>query len=709
MTIDLEIKGQLAKLLATEDLVVEHKKVETAMFNVDTRVLTLPMWKKASNEVYDMLVSHEVGHALFTPNEDPTIKVPMSFINIVEDARIEKMMKRKYAGIPKTFRRGYLQLHEDDFFCLKNEDISSMNLADRVNLLFKVGSFMEVPIKNSRESDIVDMVSDAETFFDVQIAAEALYKYCKEEQEANTKTDIPDQKSTPQNSGQGDYQTEDTEQSEEQSEEQNQEQQQTDTSPNMEGGSFGSVPPDEEGSYGGTDPEVKTDSAFNNGIKNLVDLDSVGNNYVEFPDLNLDSVINSNNEVHSFISNHFKVFDSEQFDNVDKSFKDYKKTAQKEVNYLVKEFECRKAADSYSRASTARTGVLDCTKLHTYKYNEDLFKKVTVIPDGKNHGLVFILDWSGSMSNILMDTLKQLYNLIWFCKKTSIPFRVYAFTYEFNTVDYDEHGKATYPKRHYDKKDGLLFVDERFSLMEFFTSKVTSKELETQMKNIWRIAYQFRKYARYSIHPKLSLSGTPLNESVIALNKIIPLVKKQENLQKVHCVILTDGESAQIPFHKEFHRKWDQPGESYIGTARLTLNSYLRSRKTGKVYQVRGDWKKITETLLTCVKDENPTVNFIGIRIVKRDVSYFIRQSTGYDTDEFDKAIKQWNKDKCVSLSSNGYTKKFGLSAQFISQEVDFEVKEDATKTQIKSAFIKSLKTKKLNKKILGEFVEVIC
>ena len=63
----------------------------------------------------------------------------------------------------------------------------------------------------------------------------------------------------------------------------------------------------------------------------------------------------------------------------------------------MKEFECRKAADSYARASTARTGVLDTSNLHTYKYNEDLFKKVSVIPDGKNHGLIFVLDWSGSM------------------------------------------------------------------------------------------------------------------------------------------------------------------------------------------------------------------------------------------------------------------------------------------------------------------------
>ena len=74
----------------------------------------------------------------------------------------------------------------------------------------------------------------------------------------------------------------------------------------------------------------------------------------------------------------------------------------KKSTTLVKEFECRKSADAYSRATTARTGVLDTSKLHTYKYNEDLFKKVSVLPDGKNHGLIFVLDWSGSMSTVML-------------------------------------------------------------------------------------------------------------------------------------------------------------------------------------------------------------------------------------------------------------------------------------------------------------------
>ena len=156
----------------------------------------------------------------------------------------------------------------------------------------------------------------------------------------------------------------------------------------------------------------------------------------------------------------------------------FKRSAQKEVNYLVKEFECRKAADSYARATTARTGVLDCSKLHTYKYNEDLFRKVTTLADGKNHGLVFVLDWSGSMSKVMLDTMKQLYNLIWFCKKVSIPFDVYAFTNEWkhNYWAYDTDEKVILEKPEmYEKKENLLAINDEFSMMNILTSKVNGR------------------------------------------------------------------------------------------------------------------------------------------------------------------------------------------------------------------------------------------
>jgi len=151
MTVQHEIKSQLAKLLATEDLIVEHKKVETAFFNVSSRVLTLPLWDKASNIVYDMLVGHEVGHALYTPDEEwwKRYKVPPSFVNIIEDVRIEKLMKRRYAGLSKSFYYGYQELNDDNFFSIDPDNLEEMGFADRINLHFKIGNFVDVPFLNT--------------------------------------------------------------------------------------------------------------------------------------------------------------------------------------------------------------------------------------------------------------------------------------------------------------------------------------------------------------------------------------------------------------------------------------------------------------------------------------------------------------------------------------------------------------------------------
>ena len=184
MTVSHEIKSQLAKLLATEDLIVEHKKVETACFNVHTRVLTLPMWEKASNSVYDMLVGHEVGHALYTPDRDWFIElqIPPQFVNVVEDVRIEKLIKRRYAGIGKTFYRGYQELADQDFFQIANENVNLMNLADKANLYFKIGNFTNISF-TEEEMAIIRIIDGCEDFDDTLFAAEVLYKFCKREQE----------------------------------------------------------------------------------------------------------------------------------------------------------------------------------------------------------------------------------------------------------------------------------------------------------------------------------------------------------------------------------------------------------------------------------------------------------------------------------------------------------------------------------------------
>ena len=165
------VKESLAKLLAQEDLIVEHRKVDTAQFNVETRVLTLPMWQHDSNLVIDMLIAHEVGHALYTPNRwDFVNEVPLSFVNVTEDVRIEKLMKRRYEGLPKTFFGGYNVLAEEDFFQVEDVNWDVLNIADKVNLHYKIGNFIDVPF-NSDEAVFRDDALHLETFeYAIEIA-----------------------------------------------------------------------------------------------------------------------------------------------------------------------------------------------------------------------------------------------------------------------------------------------------------------------------------------------------------------------------------------------------------------------------------------------------------------------------------------------------------------------------------------------------------
>ena len=99
-------------------------------------------------------------------------------------------------------------------------------------------------------------------------------------------------------------------------------------------------------------------------------------------------------------------------------FKKFQNNNKKTVMYLVKEFEMKKSATAYKRASTDKTGVIDPLKLKDYKFSEDIFKRLTILPDGKNHGMMMLLDWSGSMSNHIYPTVEQLLNLIVYKKFT---------------------------------------------------------------------------------------------------------------------------------------------------------------------------------------------------------------------------------------------------------------------------------------------------
>ena len=713
-----EIKGNLARLLATENLIVEHRKVPTASFDVDRRVLTLPNWDRASSTVYDMLVGHEVGHALFTPNEDWTSKhmCPQDFINVIEDARIEKLMKRKYPGLRKSFAGGYKELNDADFFGVEGEDFNTFSLIDRINLHFKIGAAAMIPF-SIEEQVFVARTDVAETFDEVCQIAVDVYNFSKQEK---VQEQLPEDLPAPQQQQGGGMTQSQSQQQEVDGENANEENNANDStavgsqsSQQQEGGEEMGDDAGEEGS--------ETQRAFDSAAEKLTNKFSNNPVYVEIPEsVDLPTYVADWTEVHNWIdacrntwiADGGDIKRDDRYDEVDKSYREFRKQSQKEVNYLVKEFECRKSADAYARAGQSKTGVLDTTKLHTYKYSEDIFKKVTILPDGKNHGLLFLLDWSGSMQREILATVKQLLNLTAFCKKVQIPFEVYAFTNEYYAVRRATQGKSAYVsnEEYFEMQgceEGKVFLQkDMFHLMNFVSSRSNSKDYERQCLNLYREAYAYVQHVCYPTTVGIGLSGTPLNEGIVMLNYIIPQFKKQNDLQKVNVCILTDGEACQSSYGRKVYN--DHKDEHYVRPRRLDYNTVLRDRSTGRVYQMTDGWGEMTNVFIKQLRDRNAGVNVLGFRIMGGSgLSNFV--STYASLAHYDQVQKQWKKDKSAVIPfPKSYTALYAISNNAIDEDVEFAVESGAKKGEISRAFKKMLNSKSTNKKLLNSFVEYI-
>ena len=695
-----EIKGKLAKLLATENLIIEHRNVETAQFDVVRRVLTLPVWQIQSEDVYDLLVAHEVGHALYTDDRewnkvDEWKDIPRSYVNITEDARIEKLMKRRYAGLNKTFYRGYNTLHDQDFFELQGEDLDNFSLPDRINLHFKVGSYLNINF-TEEEWEIVKLVSDAETFDDAINAALTLHKFIqKNKQEMQEERPIQIQTKNTMEGGEGEQ--EDIQEEKEWFTDDDPEEREA---PEQDDPAQLDVPSYEYDTEEHPEEEAQTVKALDQNLRNIASKQDEDIVYLNHGKIDLKHIIAENKFIHDYTESYWAEFQDkwtpDYFDTIDSEYKKFKRDAQKEVNYLVKEFECKKSASNYARATTSRTGVLDMSKLHTYKYNEDLFKKVTVIPDGKNHGLIFVLDWSGSMAHVLQNTIKQLYNLVWFCRKVNIPYDVYAFTNEW-------HYRST-ETPYLEKQKDTIHISDDFAMMNLLTSKVNTQECERQLRNLWRIAWSYSNGWGIA-PPRMGLSGTPLNEAILTLHEIIPDFKKRFNVEKVNCVILTDGEANPCSRLAVVKRDWEN--DPVIRCRRIHDQTFLRNKKTGSTIRLTGIWYLFTKIILDDLKETFPEVNFIGFRVMDGGLSSMLSTYIP-DFDTREKARKQWKSERSFSIKDMGYDTYFVLAATALSASVDFEVDEEATKAQIKNAFKKSLSSKKTNKRVLSEFVELV-
>ncbi len=721
MPVNIEIKGNLARLLATENLIVEHKKVETAQFDTKSRVLTLPMWNTASNYVYDMLVAHEVGHALFTPCElwkvGEYARVPKSYVNIIEDVRIERLMKQKFAGLNRDFYKGYEELNANDFFELENIDINQMKLIDKINLYFKVGAYLCIEF-NDIENEFVTQAAKVQTFDEVKDLAKRIHLYTKAEQERRRKEQEQQRKEKENN----DTDKADLDTPSYQLEEVEGKGDVNDIEYDDEDGDG----EEESGMNAGWDniDESNTQEAFDRNSDKLRDRHGRETIYVTIPQVNLDNVVIPFDVVYKELKDHFELqvetrtesdgwyYQGSSLSQAKQSFRDYKKSASKDVNNLVKEFEMKKSADSYARQGISKTGVLDTSKLHTYMFNEDIFKKVITVPDGKNHGLVFLLDWSGSMQHIMSDTIKQLYNLIWFCRKVSIPFEVYAFSNDAWALGVDNTETSFYSSSESEEKnmvheikEGDLAIEGHFRMVNVLTSTTKSKKLDEMMLLLWLQANAFQSNM-YDYCRKFTLSGTPLNEAIIAVGQLTKRLMKTAKLQKCHVITLTDGEGFGIQYHTM--RTPYTGGDSYLGKGSIYPSETV-IRHNGKTFLGAFNEPEFTCKLVEAVKSDIPNSSFIAIRLLEKGgLRHFYNWYARRYYDDITSAKYELIKKGLISFKSLSFDMWFAMNGKSIHVDDELDVDAGAEKRKITAAFRKMNKNKKTNKFMVKEFINQI-
>ena len=763
-------KSTLVKLLAEEDLQVTYKNVPTAHFDVKAREVVLPIWKDKSEAVMDMMSLHEVGHALWTDmdliEKGQKKEVKHSFLNVLEDVRIEKMIQEKYLGSVKVFKKAYTELLDKDFFNIKDKDLSKLNLIDRINMHYK--NVPNVPFDDN-ELEWVEKANKTKTVDDVLNLAvelqEWMYNQEKDtESDEMFKMDLPfdmkesedepeDEKEENKSSNIESQDTDDTEESEDEGSDSGNGTSKEDDKKNTEESEDKGFAKSNEGQDEFEGIESLTDANYMMKQEMASDKDALNHVTLNIPKINLDKAIIDYKDINKELTTFYKEkckgnkSNTEYMKWVVKDIKRFEKEQKPVISYMVKEFEMKKAADLYKRSTVSKTGSLNMDKLHSYSYNEDIFLKMNVEPGATNHGLVMFVDWSGSMADNFHNTLKQTLNLVWFCKRVNIPFEVYGFSNQYS------HGETTTinEKAQTPKQNDLVVND--CTLLNLLSSRANKNEFQESLINFWAISNYWCDRMNYGgidvgenmVYPiyipsSYNLGSTPLNHSIVYAMDLLPKFKKDNGLQKVHTVFLTDGASNSVQNSyqwgkmKDYDRLTDEVvynGEfipTYFdkGLTDITVidpvtnKKYSVKERKDRYSYSRFGYDAQTNILVEFLKARVPGMNVVNFFIAGRnrkgtvsrnDIEYIFGMNSWDELEEVKKIQKFIRKHNYAVCTTSAWDEMYvlpGGEKLDISNDDMSEVQPGAKKTELKKAFGKMSSGKRNSRPVLNKFVGMI-
>ena len=326
--------------------------------------------------------------------------------------------------------------------------------------------------------------------------------------------------------------------------------------------------------------------------------------------------------------------------------------------------------------------------------------------------MMMLLDWSGSMADCLFDTVKQLINLVEFCRKVNIPYEVYFFTSERKYRD------GNYSITSWSKNAGE-FMFEDFNMVNCVSHRMNKKVTDLALKTLYHMGMYFdtrytRRYVEsedyyaqsesWGIPSEYYLGNTPLNESLVYINTLLPMFKKKYDIEKMTFITLTDGagnyprcDIRTADGGKE-EKDWDKTTVYQIDN---------------KKFAERGN---ITSQLLKHIKKQHD-VNIIGFYIIKRVRRWDLERHVGEYKDYYDKdkkvnnMRKELTKHKAVACDNEGYDKYFILDGKKMAVE-NFDMSKETVKkgsaSELKRIFGKSMANRLVSRVVLNKFIQEV-
>ena len=695
-----------ARLLAAENLVVVHDaSAETASFDLDSRVLTLPVWDTMSGHVYDMLVSHEVSHALNTPLEGwkkeldaagANASLVQHYINVVEDVRIERMIQAKFPGLRPDYKAGrqWMKQHimGDVLADVANGKAHSI---DHVNLFAK--GMLDATDLTADEMAMYDRCYACETFDEVVALAKEFLAELPEQEQNGGDASNGNAQGEGQEGGEGaarDEQAEGNAQGDDNANADGEGQDQSENAQaNSEAKGDGSMESaadakDDGSNADSNDQRSEAAKKMDAAMKGLINQNASDHEMRNLPVVGkrMNDFLITADEI---INSHVGVTITSS-DIATRNYTNLQAEQKAMVNHMVNLFNQKRSATAHKRARRAKTGVLDTVKMTNYKWSEDIFRQIKVMPEGKNHGFFMLVDWSGSMSDKIIETVKQTIMLAEFCRRVNVPFRVAAFSSTgaeyLRNKERDEYVK------------GDLEPLYGTSLVEYLSSDLKKADFDKAATIFFDSAigctYDRTSY-RCSGHKFDSLGSTPLDEGIMIASERMMQMRAAGKCEIMNLIILTDGEASSNMF---VSRGW---GRQDHGATITDPISGLRFNTKNNWNTVRQSTKMALDVLRARVGD----VNIVGIYLAscKRDYTDF-----WHGQRDLDGAAKYDPKQRLYPVDLDGYEKYFIFMMNSKPVKGLDSVDSTDSKAKVRNALIREGKDRKDRKTFLNQLFDMV-